>query len=965
MSSPSEAAEYFQQKVYYQIEVKLNNDLNRLEASQKLCYFNHSSDTLTFLYFHLYMNKFKENPPSSREYGYQEIITVKSPDGKEISYEIDRTIMRIELPNLLIPGDSVEINFRFNVLLPEASDRLGYYGDHYDVGNWYPTPAVYDVYGWHADQHYEGEFYQEWADYLVEITVPDGFIVGATGELLNQEALPDSIEYEMRNNIYGYNQRGDWVTYKFHAQNVHDFAWSADPAFVYREVEVDNIKLIFLILPYRMEDWSPQIEIAADALRLFQNRIGPYPYNRLTIVDGYVTAGGIEYPQFVIINDMIYDSSSLSATIIHEIAHQWFYGILANNQTSYGWMDEGFTTFFENFAMEKLNLYNPTYQNSPSGFWGKYFGFWYDRRRSDLLLYLRYIRSGQEEPINCHFDRFQYDPFIPYYQKMGLVISQLHLVLKDSLFWIAIQDYYNRWKFKHPHPTDLIYSMEKTSNRNLKWFFNQWLNTTWHCDYSVIGFKGKWSVENDQRQYKANFQFKRNEPILMPVDFRVYFSDGSHNDYRIPVSPGKAIKSNDGQEISVWEHNKSEKKVHLNFPKEVKKIQIAPDGKLLDVNPFNNSSGRFPKLYLSGVKRQYLYPHNDGYTTSLFPFLFYNQVDGIQIGLRSRGNFLYTDYKHHFHLLLGLRSFLPEVDFWFEHPLYSIHRNLHFISNIYYMTGVSGTGIWLQWESEYQSEFTNFTMGWQWRNYSKDSYFPYPIFKGNISFLELKARKGYWTHGFFPLGAELSFHAESSFLGSDFPYVKWEVGGLSRILLWFNQNLTVNLTTGGINGSVPLQKVFRYGGGPTYEFLQNPYLRAEGIIPQKWWEDGNVFNEGGGELRSLANQWEPPGNYYLSGYFSMTLGNPMNLSRTYIPYFSDFIMSTYTAWATSAGKWGRFSKYLGEVGLTLSITRLPFLLNYFDLDQIHFDFPIWVNRNISETTFKFRWTIRLDIRKFE
>jgi len=451
----------------------------------------------------------------------------------------------------------------------------------------------------------------------------------------------------------------------------------------------------------------------------------------------------------------------------------------------------------------------------------------------------------------------------------------------------------------------------------------------------------------------------------MPLDFRIYFTDGSQHDYRIPVATGEFIQKDEGQEISAWEFKENEKNIYLNFPTEVKNIRINPEGKLLDVNPFNNTNDRFPKLYVYGLKRQYLYPHSDGYTATIFPFLFYNQIDGIQIGLRTRGNYLYSDYQHRFHFMLGLQSFRPEIDFWFEHPLYALHRDLHFVSNVYNLTGVSGSGFWLQWDSEYQSKFSRFTIGWQWRNYYEDSYFPYPVSTGKISYLEILVRKGYWTHGYFPLGAEASFHAESSFLGSDYPYVKWEIGSSSRFLLLLNQKLTVNLFTGGFTGSVPLQKIFRYGGGSTFDFLQNPYLRANGILPQKWWEDGNIFKAGGGELRSLANRWDSHGNYYLSGYFSLTLGNPINLSHTYLPYFSDILLSTYSAWSTSGGKWGSFSRYLGELGLTLSLTRLPFLINYFDLDQIHFDFPIWVNRNISETALKFRWTIRLDIRNFE
>jgi hypothetical protein len=305
------------------------------------------------------------------------------------------------------------------------------------------------------------------------------------------------------------------------------------------------------------------------------------------------------------------------------------------------------------------------------------------------------------------------------------------------------------------------------------------------------------------------------------------------------------------------------------------------------------------------------------------------------------------------------------MKFWFEHPLYRLHRDLHLVSTVYYMTGITGTGIWMQWKPDYQSTITSFSLGWQWRYYHNELYFPYPVDTGKISYLELLLSKGYWSPGYFPLGGEIYFHVESPFLGTDFPYLKWEFGGTGRLRLLLNQKLTIKLNTGGFSGPVPLQKVFRYGGENSYSFFDNPYLRAKGILPQQWWQDGNVFKEGGGELRSLANIWEPGGNYFLSGYFALTLGNPMNLSHTYVPYLSDMMLATYTAWSTSAESWGNFSEYFGEVGLTLSFSRLPFLFNYFDLDQMHFDFPFWVNPKISQTEFKFRWVIRLDIRSFE
>ena len=964
ISETSAANNYFQQRVHYDIQAKLLNDLNRIEGQEKLVYFNQSPDTLGLIYFHLYLNKFKDEPPNSRQYGYHEIIDITLANQESLSYEIDRTVMQIKLNSPLPPGDSLELYIQFNALLPEATDRLGYYGDHFDVGNWYPVPAVYDEYGWHADQHYDGEFYQEWGDYNLEITVREGFIVGATGELLNAEVLPDSITFEERENIYGYGTEDDWVTYHYRAENVHDFAWTADPAFVYREMEVDGITLKFFILPYQLASWEPQIEIAAEAIRLFQKKIGPYPYKNLNVVDGYITAGGIEYPQLVIINDVISESTDLSATIIHEIAHQWFYGIIGNNQTSYGWMDEGFATFFENLAMKELSIFKKTYQLTPPGFWGKFFGYHYDGERTDRLVYFRYIRSGREEPINRHFDWFQYDPFVPFYQKMGLVISQLQLVLGDSLFWRGMKEYYDNWSFRHPYPPDLFKSFEAGNQQSLSWFFDQWLNTTWHCDYALTGYQGRWIPQEKNQNYHVQIHFKRKAPIAMPLDFRVHLKNGETLDFRIPLDAGNSFHYGEIQTLSPWSYKNREYLAELVLPAEISKIRINPQGQLLDVNPFNNSTGWLPKIYWSFLDRQYLFPYHDGYTATIFPYLFYNQVDGMQIGMRSRGSYLYSDYRHRVQLVVGLKSFLPEMDIWFEHPLYSVHKNLLITGNVYHMAGMVGGAGWLQWGSNSDTRISVVSMGWQWRSYYKDEYFAYPVDRGDISYLELGYQKGYWSPGFLPVGAEFSFRAESSFLGSDYPYTHWEVGGIGRFPFLFHQKITIEGNTGGFSGNVPIQKSFRLGGGSTYDYLYNPFLRARGTLPQVWWEEGNVFNPGGGNLRSLATVWDPAGQNYLSGQVSLTLGNPLNLSLIYIPFLSDLLFASYTSWATSATNWGKFTDYWGEAGLSLSLTRLPFLFNYFDLDQVHFDFPFWVNQNISDVSFKFRWIVHFDIRNF-
>jgi len=959
---------YFQQHVNYKIRVKLIPELNRLEGEQKMVYLNNSPDTLRYIYFHLYMNRFRRTAESdsipAKNAGYIEIISVKDSLDRELQFQTDGTVMKLELPLALAPGDSQEFFFRFNTILPPAGERFGYYGDHFDVGNWYPVPAVYDERGWHADQHVDGEFYQEWGSFWVDVTVPNGFVVGATGALLNPEALPDSVSFAKRRTDYWNFPDSTPVTYRFHAPRVHDFAWTADPEFVLRHVDVNGIDIQFFILSYRMKDWESQLPVAKKAVELFEQKVGPYPYPSLAVVDGFIKAGGIEYPNLVIINDLIYDPRDLSATIIHEIAHQWFYGLLANNQTRYGWMDEGFATYFENLGMEKVFGDKPLYIDSPSGFWGKYFGYSEDVRETDFLTYLAYIRTGQEERINLNFDWFQYNPYIPYYQKMSLVISQLKLVLGDSLFWKGMHQYYDTWRFRHPYPEDLFRVFGVAGGQNLSWFFEEWLNTIWHCDYAVGGFGGTWEKQNDRRIFDAHLKFKRNQPVVMPLDFRLFLADGSTRDYRVPVAGGTNFIAGQDTGISPWKFYEKEKQVRLRLPAKIKRVLIDPENRLLDVNPFNNDSRRFPRIYWYWLHRQYLYPRTDGYTATVFPFIFYNREDGIQLGIRTRGNYIYPDFQHRSEILFGIRSRHPDIDLWFEHPLYILNPQLHFVARAYNSGGRRGGGTWLQWTAPPQFKDLKFTAGWQFRHIYEDAYFPFVPGKGNISYLEGTVSRAHWKSGYQPFGWEAALHGENAFLGSDYTFNLWTAEASFRVPLVFYQKLTGRFFSGAVYGDVPVQKELRTGGASGYDLFLNPYTRSIGTLPADWWHNGHVFIPGGGNMRVFADAWEPQGRSLVSGTVAVTLGNPLNLSLHYVPYISDIVISGFTDWVSTANNWGDFRRFYGEAGATITLSRLPFLFHYFDIDEIHFDFPFWVNRNVDQEKFKFRWSIRVDFRSF-
>ncbi|MEJ2049392.1 MAG: hypothetical protein P8Y60_06025, partial [Calditrichota bacterium] len=146
--------------------------------------------------------------------------------------------------------------------------------------------------------------------------------------------------------------------------------------------------------------------------------------------------------------------------------------------------------------------------------------------------------------------------------------------------------------------------------------------------------------------------------------------------------------------------------------------------------------------------------------------------------------------------------------------------------------------------------------------------------------------------------------------------------------------------------------------------FDNPYFRAKGTLPLEWWRNGHLFQSGGGNLRSLAYDWQNYGEHFIAGQIAVTLGNPLNLSTFYIPYLSDINLSVYSSTSSWSDNWGDFNTYLTEAGLTISLTRLPFLFYFFDIEELHFDFPFWVNDNIDQNNFDFRWVLRMDIRSF-
>ena len=266
----------------------------------------------------------------------------------------------IKLATPLTSGSSISISTPFRVKIPDGKfSRLGHTGQAYYITQWYPKPAVYDASGWHAMPYLtEGEFYSEYGSFDVSITIPENYVVGATGMLQQQSerSRMDSLSTVPADgkgpNTFPPSATG-LKTISFVQDKIHDFAWFADKRFIVRKGQVTlpqsgrTVTTWALATPKNAGQWSQGVRFVDQAVLHYSKWVGDYPYDACTAIDGTISAGGgMEYPMITIIGNMG-SPESLDNVIAHEVGHNWFYGILGSNERDHAWMDEGMNSFVE------------------------------------------------------------------------------------------------------------------------------------------------------------------------------------------------------------------------------------------------------------------------------------------------------------------------------------------------------------------------------------------------------------------------------------------------------------------------------------------------------------------------------------------------------------------------------------------------------------------------------------------
>jgi Peptidase family M1 domain len=602
----AQSSTYWQQHANYKMDVAVDVKNYQYIGTQELVYTNNSADTLKRVFYHLFNNAFQPGSemdariqsikdPDKRmvdsinvagkalkvsriktlkpnEMGYLNISNFKQ-DGIIASTKTVGTILEVTLAKPILPHSKTTFTLDFDGQVPiqiRRSGRNNSEGIELSMAQWYPKMAEFDFEGWHADPYIAREFQGVWGDFDVKITIDKNYVLGGTGYLQNPSEIG-----------YGYQDAGIKVrlpkktktmTWHFYAPMVHDFAWAADKNYLHDVVKGPNdVDLHFLYKnnPEIIDNWKALQPKMVAVMDLFKKAVGDYPYKQYSFIQA--GDGGMEYAMCTL---MLGNGKfeGLFGTATHELGHSWFQHVLASNESKHPWMDEGFTSYLEDLAMNEMAVNKK--ENPFEGAYNSYY---------------KLVESGKEQPQTTHGDRYEENrPYsISSYSKGEIFLSQLEYVIGKDNLSKTLKKYFQDFKFKHPTPNDIKRTAERVSGANLDWYLTDWTQTTNTIDYGVKDVK-----ENGDKTIVTLARIGR---MPMPIDILVEYTDGTKESFYIPLrmmsfekeNPNPAIKRtvlNDwAWAFPTYEFNISKNRTAI------KKITIDPSTLMADVKQEDNS----------------------------------------------------------------------------------------------------------------------------------------------------------------------------------------------------------------------------------------------------------------------------------------------------------------------------------------------------------------------------------------
>ncbi|MDP5125950.1 MAG: M1 family metallopeptidase [Algoriphagus sp.] len=581
----------FQQAVAYQMEVAMDVSTNRYQGTQVLAYTNNSPDTLTRVFYHLYYNAFQPGSmmdvrsrtiadPDQRvkdriaklapeEIGYLH-PTRLTMNGGPVSFKEVGTVLEVDLTEPILPNSSVKFEMSFEGQVPlqvRRSGRDSEEGVRYSMSQWYPKMANYDEQGWHANPYVGREFYGIWGNFDVKITIDKSYTLGGTGYLQNPNQIGHGYQDE---GVKVPEPKGNTLTWHFVAPQVHDFMWAADNKYQHDKVQMANgITVHHFYIPGEKttENWEKLKEFTPKAIDYLSKQFGQYPYKQFSVVQG--GDGGMEYAMSTLITGER-SLPSLVGVMVHELAHSWFHGVLASNESLYPWMDEGFTSYASNLAMASI------FQANASPHRGSYGG------------YYRLVKSGLEEPMSTHSDHYQTNSAYgaAAYSKGAVFLAQLGYVIGEEARDRGMYRYWNTWKFKHPNVNDLIRAMEKESGLELDWYKEYFVYSTKTIDYGVKEVNA--SVDG------TSITLERIGAMPMPIDLVITYKDGTKELVYLPLEILRGAKMEEPNAPKLvltqdWPWVYPTLTISLKRELDtIKSIEIDPSKRMADIQVENN-----------------------------------------------------------------------------------------------------------------------------------------------------------------------------------------------------------------------------------------------------------------------------------------------------------------------------------------------------------------------------------------
>ncbi|MCP2604939.1 M1 family metallopeptidase [Candidatus Aminicenantes bacterium AH-873-B07] len=633
-------------KVKYEIWVELDHQNKMLHGREIIKWLNDTNDEISDFWFHLYWNAFKNEKSAvieeSREghffrikikdgeWGWIDVKKIRITNGPDLTPTIqfipidkplranDQTVMRILLPEPLKPGEEISFELIFEAKIPRTVLRAGYYHNAYFIAQWFPKPGVYEEgKGWNCHQyHLTSEFYADFAEFTVHITVPKEFVIGASGKLISTKE----------------NKKERTITYTYWQNHIHDFAWTADPDYIkierdfiadqevspeeYKElskilnlpiekIKLKNVKMILLINPEHKNQIERHFKALRTAIKYYGLWYGPYPYETITMVDPPFRSkcGGMEYPTLFTAGTNIFLSKKVlspEGVIVHEFGHGYWYGMCANNEFEEAWLDEGINTYSTGKVLDKAY--------GPSVF----------PVRIARIPYTRYIDSIKY--YNYHLDRtlaihiVKFDPIITnswqfysgvsyglnVYQRASTCLYTLERILGENIMLRILRTFQMQYRFKHPTTKDFINVVNEVSGRNMSWFFNELFFKANEFDYGISSLISK-RIKTargifDKKDKKIEITTKKAKEMDKKIEKPQYltivkvkrFGEAKlGGDVKLKI---KIVFKDGTKEIKYWDGKARWTEFRFIKSSKVKYAQVDPDYIfLIDANITNNS----------------------------------------------------------------------------------------------------------------------------------------------------------------------------------------------------------------------------------------------------------------------------------------------------------------------------------------------------------------------------------------